>query len=304
MDVRPLRYMVTVANLGSFTRAAEKLGIAQPPLSRQIQQLEQELGVILFERKSRPLALTSAGRFVYERAQEILERIEAMQMMSRRLGKLGQGRFAIGFVGSTLYGALPEVLRRLRLAYPALEIELKEMTTLQQAAALKRGEIEVGFGRLHFEDAKIQREVLREEALIAAVPIGHPLLNKIGSLRLAELAAEPLIIYPNSPRPSYADQVLDLFRKKDITLGILHEVSGLQTALGLVAAGIAVCLVPECVQQHRREDVIYRPIDDESAVSPIIMSYRSHDQPREFNTMLELIRESYRVGQNVLPAPG
>src|SRR5690349_4022870 len=139
MELRQLRYFVTVVNEGSFTRAAEKLHIAQPPLSRQIQQLEEELGAQLLDRKSRPLSLTDTGRFVYEHALDVLERIEVMQMMTSRLAKFGQGRFTIGFVGSTLYGRLPEVVRRFRSSYPDLEVSLLELTTIEQVQALKKG---------------------------------------------------------------------------------------------------------------------------------------------------------------------
>ena len=122
------------------------------------------------------------------------------------------------------------------------------------------------------------------------MPLGHPLLNRIGPLKLDELVSGPLIVYPKTPRPSYADQVLSLFQDRGMRLASLHEVSGLQTALGLVAAGIGVCLVPECVQQLRRGDVIYRALDDEQAVSPVIMSYRVYDESREIALLLELIR--------------
>lgn len=294
MELRQLRYFVTVVDEGSFTRAAERLHIAQPPLSRQIQQFEEELGVQLLDRKSRPLSLTDAGRFVYEHALDVLERIEVMQMMTNRLGRFGQGRFTIGFVGSTLYGPLPEVVRRFRNSYPDLEVSLLELTTVQQVEALKKQQIDVGFGRLYLDDPAVRREVLREEVLVAAVPLGHPLLNRIGPLKLDELVSGPLIVYPKTPRPSYADQVLSLFQDRGMRLASLHEVSGLQTALGLVAAGIGVCLVPECVQQLRRGDVIYRALEDEQAVSPVIMSYRVYDESREIALLLELIRDLYR----------
>ena len=119
--------------------------------------------------------------------------------------------------------------------------------------------------RMSFDDLAVQREVLREEALIAAVPLGHPRLNRVSLLKLDDLASEALIVYPKMPRPSYADQVLSPCRDRKIYPVAVHEVSGLQTALGLVASGIGVCLVPECVQQLRRGDVIYRALEDQGS---------------------------------------
>jgi DNA-binding transcriptional LysR family regulator len=295
MDLRQLRYFVTVAGERNFTRAAEKLHIAQPPLSRQIQQLEEELGVPLFERRSRPLHLTEAGRFLYDHALDVLERVEVIRTMIRRLDPLQGGRFSIGFAGSTLYGALPDLVRRFRAAFPGVEVALFELSTLQQIAALKDGTIDVGFGRLRrLEDPAIRREILREEPLVVALPMGHPLLDRLVTLRLEDLAQEPLILYPREPRPSYADQVLGIYQGRGVEPGSLHEVSGLQTALGLVAAGLGLCLVPACVEHLRRDDVLYRRLDEKTAVSPIIMSYRKQDRSRHVAAMTDLIREMYR----------
>jgi DNA-binding transcriptional LysR family regulator len=295
MDLRQLRYFVTVAGERNFTRAAEKLNIAQPPLSRQIQQLEEELGVPLFERRSRPLHLTEAGRFLHEHALDVLERVEMIRTMIRRLSPLQGGRFSIGFAGSTLYGALPDLVRRFRAAFPGVEITLLELSTLQQIAALKEGTIDVGFGRLRrLEDPAIKREILREEPLMVALPLGHPLLDRLMPLRLDDLAQEPLILYPKEPRPSYADQVLAIYQGRSLEPGAVHEVSGLQTALGLVAAGVGLCLVPACVQQLRRDDVLYRGLDEKEAVSSIIMSYRKQDRSRQITVTMELIREMYQ----------
>lgn len=293
MELRHLRYFVTVVREGSFTRAAKRLNIAQPPLSRQIQQLEGSLNVMLLERHGRPLQPTDAGRFFYEHALHILDRIEVLTTMTKRLGQLERGRFGVGFVGSTLYGALPDLVRRFRAAYPELRVELLELTSVQQVDALKDGRIDVGFGRLPIDDPVVRRDTLREEPLMAALPIGHHLLDHLGSLRLADLTGEPLILYPKEPRPSYADQVLALYQSCGLEPYDVHEVSGLQTALGLVAAGEGVCIVPEAVQRLRRDDVMYRRLDEELAVSPIIMFCRLHDSSREIVMLLDLIRELY-----------
>jgi DNA-binding transcriptional LysR family regulator len=270
------------------------LHIAQPPLSRQIQQLEDELGVWLIERGTRPVHLTEAGRLLYEQAEQVLARVEEIRTMAGRLSEAARPRFSIGFVGSTLYGELPNIIRLYRAARPGVEIALIELITLEQIAALKEGRIDVGFGRIPLEDAAVERRLLRNERMIAALPSDHALLARAAPLRLEDLASEPLVVYPSAPRPSYADQVLRLYRERGLRPPAVHEVRELQTALGLVAAETGICLVPASVERLRRDGVAYRPLDEEKAISPIIMSSRKGDRSPEVALLLKLIREMYR----------
>ncbi len=293
MELRQLRYFTAVARARNFTRAAEALRIAQPPLSRQIQQLEQELGLLLFERGSRPVRLTDAGRLVYEQAVQVLERAEEISTLARRLREADRTHLSIGFVASTLYGYLPEIIRRYRAAQPGVELTLVELTTFEQLAALKEGRIDVGFGRIQFDDAALERLLLRNEKLIVALPTAHPLLALKRGLRLEDLAAGPLIVYPRAPRPSYADQVLALFRARGLRPTAVFEVREFQTALGLVAAETGVCLVPASVERLRRDGVAYRPLDEVGAVSPVIMSSRKGEPSPEVELILRLLRQIY-----------
>lgn len=302
MELRHLRYFVAVARERNFTRAAKSLHIAQPPLSRQVQQLEDELGMLLIERGSRPLRLSEAGRLFYEQAVQVLERIDEMRAIVGRLQEANRDRFSIGFVASTLYGKLPEVIRFYRAARPGVEITLLELTSVEQIAALKDGRIDVGFGRIQLDDPAVERQLLRNEKLIAAVPASHARLVGKAALRLTDLATEPLIVYPKAPRPSYADQVLALFRDRGLKPPAVYEVRELQTALGLVAAEAGVCLVPASVERLRRDDVTYRSLDQEAAVSPIIMSSRKGDRSPEIALVLKLIRQIYRKEKIVFGA--
>ncbi len=174
MELRHLRYFVAVAEEQNFTRAAERLHIAQPPLSRQIQQLEEALGVTLFERHARPLKMTDAGRFFYSHAVQLLAQTAELEAMTKRVGKIERA-LSVGFVGSTLYGMLPRIIRRFRAEHGEVELSLHEMSTMDQIQALKDGRIDVGFGRIRHEDARVRRVVLREERMIVALPDGHPL---------------------------------------------------------------------------------------------------------------------------------
>jgi LysR family transcriptional regulator, benzoate and cis,cis-muconate-responsive activator of ben and cat genes len=292
MELRHLRYFVAVAEERNFTRAAERLHMAQPPLSRSIQQLEETLEVQLFQRDSRPLKLTETGKFFYAHAVQLLAQTAELESMTRRVGNIERS-LSVGFVGSTLYGMLPKIIRRFRDENATVELSLHEMSTMDQIRALKDGQIDVGFGRIRHEDANIRRVILREEKMIVALPEGHPLSLVKPILALSDLVNETLIIFPKSPRPSYADQVLSAFDDRGLKPRRIYEVRELQIALGLVAAGEGISVVPGSVYGLKRDDVSYKELDDPTLVSPIIMSMRMLDESRDLREMLELIYRLY-----------
>ena len=292
IELRHLRYFVAVAEERNFTRAAERLHIAQPPLSRQIQQLEEVLGVQLFERNTRPLRLTDTGRFFYTHALQLLAQTTELEAMTRRVAKI-ERKMSVGFVGSTLYGMLPRIIRRFRTEHPDIEMSLHEMSTMDQIKALKEGRIDVGFGRIRHDDPAVRRVVLREERMIVALPLGHHLASGHAALSLHELVDESLIIFPKAPRPSFADQVLAAFHDRALKPRRLHEVRELQIALGLVAMGEGISVVPSSVYGLKRDDVSYVELDDPSLVSPIIMSMRMLDESQDLREMQAMIYQLY-----------
>jgi LysR family transcriptional regulator, benzoate and cis,cis-muconate-responsive activator of ben and cat genes len=290
MNLRRFRYFAMVVAEGSFSRAAEKLHMAQPPLSRQIQQLEDEIGAQLLHR-GRPLTLTEAGRYFYEQTRQVLNRVEDVRSMTRKIARGSVKQFSIGFVASTLYESLPELIRRFRLIVNDVEVALVEMTTLEQMAALRDGRIDVGFGRLRFDDPAITRIVMREEPIAAALPQGHAAAMRAAPLTLRDLASEPLIIYPSAPRTSYADQVLSFYRDNGIEPQVAFEVRELQTALGLVAAAAGICLVPHSVRKFGRADIVFVDLNEPRLTSPIIMSFRTSDVSEPLSHFRSLVSE-------------
>lgn len=292
MDLRQLRYFVAVARERNFTRAAELLHIAQPPLSRQIQLLEEELGVALLFRNSRPVRLTEAGRLFYEQAMQVLGRVEQMRDATRRVGLNQQSVLSIGFVASTLYGGLPTLVRKLRQHAPDLDIQLLELMSQQQIAALKEGRIDVGFGRVRHSDSAVVSVILREERLVAAIPLDTPLAADTAPLPIEALVSHRLIVYPREPRPSFADQVLSLLHEHDVRPAEVQEVREIQTALGLVAAAAGVCVIPSSARQMR-SDVHYRLLEGERATSPVILNYRANDNGQYIDLIKRLIQEMY-----------
>lgn len=289
MELRHMRYFEAVAKELSFSRAAERLRMAQPPLSRQIRQLEAELGAQLLDRSARPMKLTPAGRFFFEQAVQTLGRIREAAEGTRRIAKAQLTWLAVGFVPSTLYQWLPDLIKRFRLAMSDIELGLLELTTVQQVEALKDGRIDVGFGRLQLDDPAITSEVVMEERLVAAISTGHRLRSK-KRVSLAQIAGEPIILYPARPRPSYADEVLKTFRSRGLSIQVAMEVNEMQTAIGLVAAGVGTTLVPETVKRLHRDDVIYRPLLDADVASPVIMKFRTSDQSAKLARFRELVR--------------
>lgn len=309
MDLRQLRYFVAVATTKNFTRAAEQVHIAQPPLSRQIQQLEDELGVQLIQRKSRPLRLTEAGRLFYEQSLQVLQKVEQMKTGARQAASGERQSISIAYVASTLYGGLPMLVRMFRQRYPDTDVHLVDLGSVQQMAELKSGRIDLGFGRVRTRDPSVARTVLREERLVLALPPSSPLAAQRGRIALKEIAQERLIVFPKEPRPSYADQVLSLLHDQGIRLAEVHEVRELQAALGLVACEMGVCIIPAAARL--RSDLVYRLIEDERATSPVILSHRLNDDSWYIGAIKELISEMYAqnppwldVETNAFPATG
>ncbi|MGI4730551.1 MAG: LysR family transcriptional regulator [Janthinobacterium lividum] len=293
MDLRQLRYFVAVAAERNFNKAAERLHMAQPPLSRSIQQLEAELGVELIDRSSRPLSLTPIGTFFHDQAVQVLRRMDDMRSMMQTAIAADVRRFTIGFVASVIYARLPALIREFRAEMPDVELTLVESTTLDQIAALKENRIDIGFGRIRFDDPAVRRTVLRQEPLIAAVPLASDLGRDGAAISLATLVREKMILYPSSPRPSYADQVLSLFRDNGLVPDVIHEARELQIAIGLVAAEEGVAVIPESVRRARTDDVRYLELV-EPAHSPIIMSHRVGDHSPEVVALMRIIARKYR----------
>ncbi|MCC6829184.1 MAG: LysR family transcriptional regulator [Novosphingobium sp.] len=294
MDLRHLRYFVAVAKERNFSRAAETLNIAQPPLSRQIRQLEEEIGADLFDRTTRPLRLTEAGRLLYQHAIQAIAGFDQVRTMMTRYGGAAARHFIIGFVGSVLYGHLPQVLRQFRHETSgAAEVTLIEMSSLDQVVALREGRIDAGFGRLRVDDDAVRRILLAEEPLVAALPDDHPLAALTAPLTLDRIAGESILLYPRPSRPSYADQVLSLFQDHGLTPASRQDVRELQTALGMVAAGAGIAIVPASAQSLHRPDLVFRPIAATDAVSPIILNHRSNDHSPELDLLTAISRRIY-----------
>jgi LysR family transcriptional regulator, benzoate and cis,cis-muconate-responsive activator of ben and cat genes len=279
MELRQLRYFLALARTLNFTHAAAASHIAQPPFSRQIRALEQELGAPLVNRRSRPLALTPAGELVQQRALEILARVDRIGRDARLLAKTGRRPFRIGLETIMLYGRFAELMRELKGANPQFHIDVVEMPAERQFLALKEGEIDIGFSRTQVTDPDISQVSLRQEPLFAALSALHPLATGAPApLSLKDLGEQTLILFPAGARAGQPSSLHALFAERGFRPKEIIDAGDLQVALGLVAADYGVCVVPEAAQRMRGSDVCYRLLDEPGWTSPIVMSWLRNEQ--------------------------
>jgi DNA-binding transcriptional LysR family regulator len=294
MELRHLRYFVAVAEELHFGRAAQRLFMAQPPLSQQIQQLEKEIGVILFARTNRRVQLTPAGDVFLAETRAILARVDAAVLRTQRTGRGEVGWLGVGFVASSTYDVLPDILRTFRERYPDVELELVEMLGNEQETALRERRIHVGFSRLPSLSEGMVHEPVVEEDLILAVPASHP-LAKHTEILLADLSQEPFVLFPHLAQSSYAAYMIRICQEAGFSPRVVQETGEMQTAVSLVAAGIGVAIVPESVRNLMRTGVVYRPMVAPSPRIELTMVYSKNDispvLPRFLKTVRDVVCE-------------
>ena len=290
MELRHLRYFCAVAEAKNMTRAAEKLFMAQPPLTRQIKQLEEEMGVELLAREARGISLTKAGEHFWKQAQLILEKLDSSIKESQRIHGGEKRLFRIGFVPSVFYGQLPLLIRRLRQSTRA-DVELHELKTSEQVEALQAGKLDIGFGRVlmpHTQD-DVTQTLLFREPMLAALPVNHPLAGS--RLSMAQLAELPLVLYPAGPAPTFANICQDLFTSRGLKVSVSQQVNDIQTALGLVASEMGFTLDPEQVKRMNRDGVAFVSLEDEGITSPVICSRRTEAQDEIMTATMDIVNE-------------
>jgi DNA-binding transcriptional LysR family regulator len=276
MELRTLRYFVTLAEELHFGRAAQRLALTQPPLSLAIRGLEEELGVRLFARTRRQVALTHAGATFLEQARDILAWAGAAVELARAADLGAVGRLTIGFMSASVYTLLPPVLREFAAAHPGVRLELRELTLPQQATALRRRDIHVGFVRPPVTDAELASEELLDEPLVVALPTGHPLaaLRRIHARRLA---GERFVMFQRAPGLVLHDLVLGFCLQQGFTPSVTQEASQTHAVVGLVSAGIGVALVPASAQEIRLRGVEFRRLAEKSPAVGTALAWRRDD---------------------------
>ncbi|MBP0628016.1 LysR family transcriptional regulator [Cupriavidus sp. AcVe19-1a] len=263
MDLRQLRYFVTVAEELHFGRAAQRLSMTQPPLSQQIQALEEELGVPLFVRTRRSVALTPAGAQWLPEVRRVLADAAALPGLAQRLARGELGSLSLAFVSTADYGILPDLLRRFRARHPAVQLQLREATSDVQLEALLEGTIDAGLvirPQLPAMPHGLAYLPLVSEPLVLAVPDGwRPPggLAQDGTVSLRDAASEPLIIFPRRSAPAFYDIITGYYAREGLVPAIAQEAIQMQTIVSLVSAGMGVALVPASLCNLRRTGVSY-----------------------------------------------
>ncbi len=259
IELRHLRYFLTVAETLHFSKAAQRLGMAQPPLSQQIKQLEKLVGHRLFDRTTRGVRLTLAGQLLAERARGTLEKVEDDLAQVRRLGRGEEGTLTVGFSGSAMFTNLPAAIEAYCSRYPKVELRLRELATSAQIAALVSGTLDLAFLRDGDPTEGVHTSTLLEERYVAVLPQAHALARK-RSLRVQNLSREPFVLFARRMGPLAFDRTVACCEKNGFRPNIVQEATQWPTIVRLVAAGLGVTLAPACVATIAIPGAAYRDV--------------------------------------------
>ena len=294
MELRHLRYFRAVAEELHFGRAAERMHIAQPPLSQQIKQLERELGVELLTRSTRRVDLTAAGAAYLTRVVAILDAVDDAAAQARRVADGLEGHLSIGCVGSATYSVLPRLVRAMHDALPHLEISIRgEMLAPAQLEALRSGDIDIGLLRPPVPDAGIRCVTLRRDPLIAALPDGHPLARH-DQLDVADLRDQDFIAHAGQGRSVMGGVLAAVCADAGFAPRIRHEVSETSTLVTLVAAGLGVAVVPAPTADLDVAGVSYRPLRPATLAVELVAAHLAGSASPAIGRALEVLRDITR----------
>ena len=287
MELRHLRYFDAVATEGNFGRAARRLRIAQPPLSRQIQALERELGFLLIDRSKRTVELTPAGEVFRDHAQRVLAMVESAVVEARRAHRGETGRIVIGYMASLAYSGIAELLKAYRIRFPEVQIGLRELPPQHQIDLLRQGHLDVGFTRGPVDDPALRGETVFREPIVAVMSADHPLAKR-RQIGLDALARESFVTFPRDRAPAFYDNVLAMCRAAGFSPAIAQEAPYLDL-LSLVAAGFGVSLVPDGARWMHREGLVFLPITGDP-VTEVVAAWRADDRTSTVQELLSLVR--------------
>lgn len=292
MELRHLRYFVCVADEQNIGRAAVRLHISQPPLTRQIQLLEERIGAQLFRRTSRGVELTDAGRVLYDDARNILAMAERAAERAHQAAQGLLGRVDVAIFGSGIFNAIPLLLRQFRESYPDVNIVLHNMTKDEQLNALRHQRITLAFNRLVRPASGLTCEALLTEPLYVAMPSGHRLSAR-STIKVKQLDGEPMVLFPTGSRPSFIDRVREMCRTSGFTPTVAQEVGDVVHGVALVATGFGVCLVPHSATSVQMPGLVYRPLQPSANTRvDLCCIYRDDDSSMILQALLGSMRET------------
>jgi DNA-binding transcriptional LysR family regulator len=273
VELRHLRYFVAVAEELHFGRAAQRVVIAQPPLSQQVQALERALGARLLDRSRRKVQLTDAGRLLLDESRRLLADVDRALAAVRRAARGETGALTVAFAASVMFLSLPGIIRAFRERYPDVALELRELPTAPQLTRLASGEIDLGFVREPVPTPGLVYETVMREPLHIALSRRHPLASR-ARLPLRLLADEPFVLFPAEVAPGLHAQVMALCASAGFVPRVVQVSRELYTTVSLVEAGVGVTIVPASIEQMGWTGVAYRPIPGAAGVTHIAMARR------------------------------
>ncbi|MEU2232218.1 LysR family transcriptional regulator [Streptomyces vietnamensis] len=292
MELRHLSAFLAVAEELHFGRAARRLHMAQPPLSQQIRNLEKELGVQLFERNTRSVRLTSAGRAFLGPARTVVNDVDVAVRAAKAAGRGEFGRVTVGFAGASSHEALPLLTRAVSAAHPGIELVLEGQTyanvALQRVA---EGSLDLGLVRLPATQPGVLTRVIGEEELICALPSNHPLTAQ-GRIPLEALASEPFVSFPANAGSSLRDATVQACEARGFTPRIVQQAPDSHTILALVAAGVGVTLTLTSCQHIQQTGLVYRPLAEPPARLQAALAWRSDNPSAVLQTVLAIAEEA------------
>jgi DNA-binding transcriptional LysR family regulator len=300
MELRHLRYFIAVAEELNFTRAAERLGINQPPLSQQIRQLEKGLGTQLFRRRTRGVELTDAGKLMLEEARVILRQVETAKTGVERRARGETGRINIGSSGGTYFHPLiTAVIREYRMRYPDVVMFPQASNTSLLVARLLAGQIDVAFVRPPISNSEgLALDMLVDEPAVMALPIGHP-LSRSKSAPLGAFAKDTFVLYPRELNPGNYDSIIAACRRAGFSPKLGQEAPQIVAVVPLVAAGLGVSIVPKSTSQMLCDDAIaYVPIEGAAPRALIGLAYRRNDHSPAVQNFVTVARGAMQTAQN------
>lgn len=292
-----MRYFLALAEEQNFGRAAQRLHMAQPPLTRHIKALEEELGTVLFIRSPKGAELTEAGRTLLAEVPNILALTQRAIEQTQLAGKGMLGRLDVGIFTSGVLHVIPQLLATFHTARPGVKIGLHNLSKAEQLDALRERRIAVAFNRFVPEADDIVVETVQEEPFLVALHADHPLCRK-DTLRLRDLGNEPLILYPSAPLHGLADEVVQAFADENVPLVIEQEVEDVVTALGLAASGFGVCITTASAGNLRLPGLVHRPLVSRRLRSiELNCIYRKDDMTPILLAFLDVVRAFRQAGR-------
>jgi DNA-binding transcriptional LysR family regulator len=290
IELRHLKYFIAVAEELNFGRAAQRLYITQPSLSRQIVSLEGELGFALFTRDKRQIQLTEAGQLFLTEAQQIIVRFDRGMNIARRISSGELGQLRIGFQGSSVYDIIPLSIRAFREQFPQVQLSISSIPTSEQIELIHNGNLDLGFVVPPISDNTLHLETILAEPLVLVLPENHP-LAKDAEIPLAAIANEPLVLASRDRGCGLHEQILQFYEREGLHPNVVHAAREMQVMLGFVAAGMGISLLPTSVKNLQRRGIVYRTLTPNAPMAELAITWHRENNTATLNRFLAIVRQ-------------